>query len=148
MVTEPAQTIPYDEMRRILGLPEPPFNAGGLWNTPAVTARGTFPQAVPRSGGKTPQYIQQLSHPLTEAEKLAITEGFRRLGLVIQDWQMRVLEHMVEVGKAARHIVETVESLTPEDQRPHPLHPAIPRPSHTPPIWANNPTRTHRRRNR
>lgn len=139
--------IPYDEMRRILGLPKPPFNAGGPRRVPAVTARGTFPQAVPRSGGKTPQYIQQLSHPLTEAEKLAITEGFRRLGLAVQEWQLLFVEYMAEVSKAARSITQTFESLTPEDQRPHPLHPAIPRPRHTPPMWAADPTRTHRRRN-
>lgn len=148
MVTEPGQTIPYNEMRRILRLPEPPFNAGGPRRIPAVTARGAFPQAVPRSGGKTPQVIQQLSHPLSEAEKLAITEGFRRLAQAVQEWQLLFVEHLVEVSRAARSVVQTIESLTPEDQRPHPLHPAIPRPRHTPPMWAPNPTQTHRRRNR
>ncbi|MDH6282839.1 hypothetical protein [Prescottella agglutinans] len=34
--------------------------------------------------------------------------------------------------------------VTSDDQRPHPLHPTIRRPSHTPPPWANNPARTRR----
>lgn len=145
-MTTPAR-IPYDEMRRILGLPEPPFNAGGLPKAVAARVRSNGVLAV-WPGGKVPDYVQQLSHPLTEAEKLAITEGFRRLGLVVHDWQLRFLDVMTEVGKATRSIAQTLDSLTPKDQRPHPLHPAIPRPSHTPLMWANNPTRTHRRRNR
>lgn len=131
----PVTPIPYDEMRAILGLPDPPFDKGG------------FPHATWASG-KAPDYIYQLSHPITEVEKHAIAEGFRRLGFAIHEWQLRFLEHMVEISKAARSVAQTLESLTPADQRPHPLHPAIPRPRHTSPMWANDPTRTRRRRNR
>lgn len=131
----PGDPIPYDQMRRILGLPDPPFDKGG------------FPQAT-WAGGKAPDYIYQLSHPLTEVEKHAIAEGFRRLGFAIQEWQQRLLEHMVEITKAARSVAQTLESLRPADERPHPLHPAIPRPSHTPPPWAVQPNRRNRRRNR
>lgn len=48
------------------------------------------------------------------------------------------------IGESLRPFQEFAETLTPEDQRPHPVHPAIRRPSHTPPMWANNPSRTRR----
>ncbi|WP_238840685.1 hypothetical protein [Prescottella equi] len=50
------------------------------------------------------------------------------------------------IGDSVRIIQNQTATLTPEDQRPHPIHPAIRRPSHTPPMWANNPSRTRRNR--
>lgn len=145
-MTTPAR-IPYDEMRRILGLPDPPFDRGGIPRTEWTIVRNRGAGAV-WPGGRIPAHVLRLQNPLTEAEWGAITEAYERMGAVVRSLRPALLAAFEEAAKVARHGAESVDALTPDDQRPHPLHPAIPRPSHTPPMWANNPTRTHRRRNR
>ncbi|RVW06243.1 hypothetical protein [Rhodococcus spongiicola] len=86
----------------------------------------------------------KLDRPVTEDELRAIVAASEHLALTIPG-SRPLLDQITEVTKIALiNLKQAIGVLPPDDQRPHPLRPVIPRPSRTPPMWANNPGHTRR----
>lgn len=129
--------IPYDTMRRILGLPEPPFNEGGARGGMVSLSRIAHvgaPSFWP--GGKLPSWQAALVRQM-------------QIALDVDDVFARLAESIRQLGGSsdltAEKLREFASALEPE--RNMPKERALPRPSHTPPPWALNPARTRRTKN-
>lgn len=128
--------IPYDEMRRILGLPDVPFAKGGIITGPPHLRR-------PR---------------LERGEAIAFhVDGRIRVSIivdVIDDgdrvtyrladayWMQRGGYTEVLKRASATQVITGGAAQRAADREARAAR--IPRPSHTPPMWANNPARTRR----
>lgn len=118
-----SEPIPYDEMRRILGLPDVRLEVAAMRTKLAVLrafdAMQSFSQALMKASEQASRFTEATATPM--ARQVALT---------------RPITTQVIPGGAAQRAAErrTRESV-------------LPRPSHTPPPWAADPARTRRTKN-
>ncbi|WJJ10398.1 hypothetical protein P9990_17655 [Prescottella equi] len=153
----PAQEIPYDEMRAILGLPDLPqttpyqphrrFEHGDRLVCETVDGAqysGIIVDVVEH--GDEVSYKLEDPRYSARAQNLAVIRD-RALG---GDLAAKV-EHALAVGviKLAADLSEVpvTHFPRPEPDSRTPRERALPRPSHTPPPWAQDPARTRRTKN-
>ena len=144
-IADPApvrEPIPYDEMRRILGLLDVklqvaldrarrtqilPYVQWGKSFTKQALTFGRATAVVPWPGGKVPEWVP------VAAEKQIVESAARAAAFT---------------GRTVEEYLEMITNLVESAPLPKPERRALPKPSHTPPMWAQNPSRTKRTRNR
>ena len=138
-----ARTIPYDKMRELCGLPDVKLQVALDWARrtqilPYVQWGESFidkweltigrtSTPVPWPGGKVPDWVPVAS------EKQIVESATRAAA---------------ETGKTVEEYLEMITNLVESAPLPKPERRPLPKPSHTPPMWAQNPARTKRTRNR
>ncbi|NKS62386.1 hypothetical protein GS493_05800 [Rhodococcus hoagii] len=138
----PGDPIPYDAMRAILGLPD----------VRDEVMRMRAKLFLDSASGQPYVFYSDESPPeSTEWRTIRFESGLEvRVGGRASGRQgVRLDEHIIPARYADRYSAELAAINASTFPAPRtPQERALPRPSHTPPMWANDPTRTRRRRNR
>ncbi|MBM4525159.1 hypothetical protein GS462_11125 [Rhodococcus hoagii] len=126
-----SEQIPYDEMRRILGLPDV--------RDEVLLMRMTRHASLPiptwwQLGQVNPAHKLRVARPVL-ARFAASAEQIHSF-----------VAHMNEFARAAAAVTRHPLLAAPLQPKTS-THPRIPRPSHTPPPWAPDPARTRRTKN-
>lgn len=159
----PAQVIPYDEMRRILGLPDvrpaalhrvhERFKRGDRIICETVNGSrygGVIIDAVEHGDEVTytladPRWSEQAQAFSTGREPARANGAAKDPTVAVEGYRVFIeaIARLTRVA-GALHSVPVV-LFPPKPQCPR--GPRVPRPSHTPPMWAPDPARTRRTKN-